>query len=446
MEVESVEEKKFVKSLKGDFSEEVDAKIPLYISPVEADASKLDSALTNLLQLEKKTRLAADTESTQKLAKAIIDLCIKCKQWKTLNNHIAILCKRRAQLRKVISTVVQTAMGALDMTPNMQTKVDLIETLRTVSAGKLMVELERARLTKTLAKIREDEGKEEDACSILQEVQVETIGSMELKEKAEFLLEQIRLCIQTNKWIRASIVAKKVNTEKLKESGFGELQWKFYNLMIKYYSHEDAFFDTCKCYHSLFKIKQEQKEVKAYQEALKNAVVYLCLSPYDSEMSDMIHRFKMTVKELNKLPMAKNLVELFTTDELIPWPLNDEFKTSGEFKSMGYDAQFQRSVVQHNIRVLSKYYSRIKSERLAFLLGLSEEKTEAYLSEMVQSKQLHAKIDRPAQIVTFARKKTANEVVDEWSSDVSKLLGLVEKTCHLINKEMMVAKIKAKKK
>eukprot|EP00954_Amorphochlora_amoebiformis_P019597 1333659-Amorphochlora_amoeboformis.AAC.1 len=63
---------------------------------------------------------------------------------------------------------------------------------------------------------------------------------------------------------------------------------------------------------------------------------------------------------------------------------------------------------------------------------------------MVQSKQLHAKIDRPAQIVTFARKKTANEVVDEWSSDVSKLLALVETTCHLINKEIMINKIKAK--
>jgi len=73
------------------------------------------------------------------------------------------------------------------------------------------------------------------------------------------------------------------------------------------------------------------------------------------------------------------------------------------------------------------------------------QETEEYLSEMVQSKQLYAKIDRPAQIVTFARKKRANEIVDEWSSDVGKLLSLVEKTCHLINKEVMVNKFKGKK-
>ena len=106
----------------------------------------------------------------------------------------------------------------------------------------------------------------------------------------------------------------------------------------------------------------------------------------------------------------------------------------------------RKAVVQHNIRVLASYYNRLESGRLNTLLGLPDDLTERYLSEMVQSKQLYARIDRPARIVTFARKKTPNEVVDEWSSDVGKLLSLVENTCHLINKEIMVNKIKKKKK
>jgi len=268
---------------------------------------------------------------------------------------------------------------------------------------------------------------------------------MELKEKAEFLLDQIRLCLAKKDFVRASIVAKKVNTEKLSEAGFEGLKLKFYNLMIQYYEHERDFFQTCKCYHAILMTKTVGEDEKESVKALRMAVLYLVLSPYDSEVSDMIHRFNIMQKKLLLLPMAKNLVEMFTTSELIPWPLtNDPYETMSEFKKLGHSDDFKRSVVQHNIRVLSKYYSRIKSTRLAELLGLSEEKTEQFLSEMVQSKQLHAKIDRPAQIVTFARKKTANEVVDEWSSDVSKLLALVETTCHLINKEIMINKIKAK--
>ncbi len=91
-----------------------------------------------------------------------------------------------------------------------------------------------------------------------------------------------------------------------------------------------------------------------------------------------------------------------------------------------------------NIRTLSQYYSRISSTRLAFFLQLDGEKAEKYLSEMVSSKQLYAKIDRPTGIVTFARKRTANDVLESWSNDIDTLLGLVENTCHLINKENML--------
>lgn len=49
--------------------------------------------------------------------------------------------------------------------------------------GKIYVENERARLTHRLAKIREEEGDLQEAAKILQELQVETYGSMERKEK-----------------------------------------------------------------------------------------------------------------------------------------------------------------------------------------------------------------------------------------------------------------------
>lgn len=87
-----------------------------------------------------------------------------------------------------------------------------------------------------------------------------------------------------------------------------------------------------------------------------------------------------------------------------------------------------------NIRVVAGYYTRITLSRLSTFLSLPTNETEQFLSRLVTSKTVYAKIDRPAGIVTFVRPKTGDEVLNEWSSDVGKLMGLVEKSCHLIAK------------
>ncbi|CAG8811146.1 15812_t:CDS:2, partial [Racocetra fulgida] len=70
-----------------------------------------------------------------------------------------------------ITKMVQETMKFLDGTPDQETKLELIDTLRTVTEGKIYVEVERARLTRLLSKIKEDEGKINEAADILQELQ-----------------------------------------------------------------------------------------------------------------------------------------------------------------------------------------------------------------------------------------------------------------------------------
>ena len=53
-------------------------------------------------------------------------------------------------------------------------------------------------------------------------------------------------------------------------------------------------------------------------------------------------------------------------------------------------------------------------------------------------KTIFARIDRPAGIVSFRQLKDPNEVLNEWSSNLTSLMALVSKTTHLINKEEMV--------
>jgi len=431
-----------------DFSNEVKVKIPEYIDPVKKEFTEenLEEALTNLLALEKKTRLASDMNSTRELAHAILQLLRDFNKWKLLNNHISLLCKRRAQLKKVMQNVIQDGVKYVEETPNKETKIELIETLRIVSSGKLFVELERARLTRTLAEIREKEGDGEKACELLQDVQVETIGSMEAKEKCSFILNQMRLCLLTKNYVRAEIVSKKIHKNIIEGEDFNEQKLQFYRQLIELYLHQDKYLEIAKAYEKCFRTKTIQDDEAKWKPVLKNAIMFLLLSPFDSEVSDFLARL-IAEKKTMQLPSCMDVLKEMTKDELTPWPFKCEsdWKQTNAFKGEEGEkrlAVLHKRVVQHNIWVVAKYYSRIKTARFAQLLQLDEDKTEEFLSEMVSSKQLFAKIDRPAGIIVFDQKKSSNDVLNEWGGDVRSLLSLVEKTCHIINKENMIYKKK----
>ena len=74
------------------------------------------------------------------------------------------------------------------------------------------------------------------------------------------------------------------------------------------------------------------------------------------------------------------------------------------------------------------------------IVGIISQEAEKHLSEMVVSKALIAKIDRPSGIVCFQVSKDSNEILNSWAVNLEKLLDLVEKSCHQIHKETMVHK------
>jgi len=89
-----------------------------------------------------------------------------------------------------------------------------------------------------------------------------------------------------------------------------------------------------------------------------------------------------------------------------------------------------------NIRVVSKYYSRITIPGLTSLLSLPTSETEELLSRLVVSGMVWARIDQPAGIVNFRQKRSAEDVMNDWSSDMNRMLGLVEKAWMAMNAEV----------
>jgi 26S proteasome regulatory subunit N5 len=124
--------------------------------------------------------------------------------------------------------------------------------------------------------------------------------------------------------------------------------------------------------------------------------------------------------------------------------LEQETKSPGEGHGNRAMEDLFLRVIEHNILVVSKYYSRITLKRLSELLCLTFQETEKHLSDMVVSKALKAKVDRPAAVVSFQSKQDSHDVLNSWALSIEKLLELVEKSCHQIHKETMVHKVALK--
>jgi 26S proteasome regulatory subunit N5 len=116
--------------------------------------------------------------------------------------------------------MVQEAFTYVDQINDMEAKLKLIDSLRTVTAGKIYVEIERARLTRKLATYKEEQENVEEAAQILLELQVETYGSMEKREKIEFLLEQMRVCLIKGDYIRTQIISRKISIRAFEDENF----------------------------------------------------------------------------------------------------------------------------------------------------------------------------------------------------------------------------------
>jgi len=439
----------------------------------------IHACLEGLLNLEKTARLAEDITASKLSCSTILTVCYEAKDWKLLEENVVLLAKRRGQLKQVIQAFVRQAMGYVEQTPDKETKVSLIKTLQSVTEGKIFVEIERARLTRKLAAIREAEGNISEAAEILQEVAVETFGAMAKTEKIAFILEQVRLCLAKDDFIRAQILARKISPRAFKikkgeakgeigiegtaieEADEGiptlpELKLQYYQMMVQYHLHYNNYLEVCRSYRAIYEDEAVAADPSKWMPILKKVCWYAVLSPSystaEGSSSDVLTLVNTTMadKKLSDLPLLKQLLTTFTNPEIIRWGLfeaqfGQEMAAEPEVFAGELGAKhledLKLRVVEHNVLVLTKYYTRITTQRLAELLDLPQDKAEKALSDLVVAKAVSAKIDRPAGLVVIGKKQRPEDVLNTWSKNISKLLELVEKATQQIQKEAMVHKV-----
>ncbi|KAL7452835.1 hypothetical protein ACHAWC_004559 [Mediolabrus comicus] len=456
----------------GQLEERIDLSVETTQKITQASSLPLTDALALLSALEKRCRVGNDTPSLVKVCEASLQLCFDANDFEALIATLKTLSTRRSQKSKAIAALVTkclpwvvdqtdgfTPCGKWETASTSTADRDtLVTELRNITDGKMYLEAERARLTRTLAIIYESSGDIAKAAEVLQEVHVETYGAISKREKIEFILEQMRLTLLKRDYVRAYIVSNKVKRSMLDEEGMSELKIKFYVLLSQYHSHEKDALELARCFHAIYSTntsssgsEEKEEEEEKWKESLTNTVVFLCLSEYSNETRDMMNRINLD-PQLEKIVECNETIKSFLKNEIIHYPLQHQsqlesipaFVNGGENEDVSkelaehWHTTFHTRIIQHNLRIVAMYYRQIHTSRLAQLLNLSVDETEKHLSGMVSSGALYAKIDRPKDIVRFAKKRCEEEVLSDWAGDIKELLGLVEETTYLIQKENML--------
>ena len=314
---------------------------------------------------------------------------------------------------------------------------------------------------------------------------------MSRREKTEFILQQVALCIEKGDWTQAGILARKISTryfarkpkktpeelEKIRkekeekermrsDTAVGEpdepvdddvtdLKLQYYDQQVTLAKHDDKYLEACKYYRQVLDTESVENSPDQLKATLQRVIYFVLLAPYDNEQSDLLHRISQDSRIATSCPTEAQLLKLFTVPELMRWPsieanFGPHLTSTDIFSAQENEEDpkahqrwldFRKRVIEHNVRVIAKYYTRIHFSRLTSLLDLTAEETESYISSLVTSKTIYARIDRPAQIVSFEKKRDADEVLNEWSGNMKSLLGLLERIDHLITKEEMMARI-----
>ena len=183
------------------------------------------------------------------------------KQIQKVRELFLALVKRRGQAKKPVVDMVAMCQGDLfEKMPTRSDKYKMLEALREACEGKMFLEREYAQSTMKLCEYLEEDKKADEATDIIQEIQIETYGSLEVKEKLEFILYQMKLTLARNDFVRVQILSRKISKRHMSAEGLEKMKIQFYQYMILYYVHEKMNMQAAQAYQTIYDTIHAAKE------------------------------------------------------------------------------------------------------------------------------------------------------------------------------------------
>ena len=426
-----------------------------------------DVEIKKLLDEEKTARLesefAKSTAVCPKILKTLFDRG-------DFNNFLALLdflTGKRNQSREATIAMIKYCQNDVLPLVSESQQIELLDHLIKSTDGKIFVEREFALAVRKKTEIHFKKGELEEAAKLIQDIQIETFGSLERSFKVDYILFQMRILLAKKDYVRMLLVSNKIHKNHLDDDGFEKLKVDFYSLMIEYYVHDENFIEVSKCYKILYdfvlklKTKVDKKEeiktelIANYSDVIsssnlvtlfENYVLYLSVCPPELETKNMM--VELSLKYKKELDQNESLLFIVTkrlSDDLIV--MNSELFAKFEQFKVFFSAEkmpkiFRKYWIQHDLLIFEKFFAKMNMGKIATMIAVTIDEVESEISDMVINGYIYAKINRIERTVNFRKKTDHHDILNELSYDMGKMLKGIENTCHLINKEYLKYGIK----
>ncbi|CRK19092.1 hypothetical protein BN1723_011779 [Verticillium longisporum] len=226
-----------------------------------------------------------------------------------------------------------------------------------------------------------------------------------------------------------------------------DLKLRYYEQQIILAKHDNKYLEVCKNYRQVLDTEAVENDPAKLHPVLQRIIYFVILAPHDNEQHDLLHRILRDTRNA-QVPVEEEILKLFTVHELMRWPevakrfgpdlcQTDVFDAqagqSADEKAHQRWEDLRKRVIEHNVRVVAKYYTRIQMSRLTQLLDLAEDETEKYISDLVTSKTVLAR-GKYVHTISFheVKQDRLEEYVDLISNWYPKMAALPENKVHLV--------------
>lgn len=124
-------------------------------------------------------------------------------------------------------------------------------------------------------------------------MQVETYGSMDRREKLEFILYQMKIMIKKNDYVRLFIISKKINEQNINDDEIADIKINFYAYLVILHNHNKNYLEASRCYRIIWETLRSTKKMLPEKldfdfsistpNVLSNYIGFLVLHPWTPE-------------------------------------------------------------------------------------------------------------------------------------------------------------------
>jgi len=416
--------------------------------------SNIQEATELVHKYERKLRLSEDQKTLSLLFETFVVGLVSKQHYEMALNELVYFGKKKHILESSLKTLVSCIYSRIEQLKSEPKFEELLVMFTQVTEGKIYAEVDQAKAVLQLVYIWEQRNEKTRALELISKSHVETYSNLDFPEKTDFILEQMRLCLECKEHARFELVSKKISQKFLKESKDEKYLLKYHDYMIKYYVQNSDFFSTAKSVKLLLSCAAIKENVEQKNKMLKLLTTVLILSELNSDARLMMKELKSN-DDMVYLPSYMGLLKAFMGEEIIQLSkFNELYKTQifsapsepfvelipadkmGEVWTL-----LELRLNERNLIIMSRVFSSVTLNRVAQILEISPSESEDLLVEMIAGDKIVGRINRMGNIniVFKCAEMTSNlETLDKWSQKLEAMMKLVESTCYMIRNEEMI--------